>query len=128
MRRIFPGIKSTTLLIFSKSCQHFYIASGQLASIINYIFQFNNNIFWYWHGFVLYRSVNYKHIIIIIIKRKKQKYKDLEISLKPKYKQAKFINIVISTFGVFVNSSMDLLECQKTGTSTKHAGITRSRR
>ena len=36
--------------------------------------------------------------------------KDLEISFKSKHKQVEFINIVISTLGVFDSSSVDFLE------------------
>ena len=43
-------------------------------------------------------------------KRKKEKYKNLETNLKSKYKKVKFINVVISTFGVFDSSSVDFLE------------------
>lgn len=44
------------------------------------------------------------------MKRKKPKYKGLVINLNSKYIKVKFVNIVISTFGVFDNSSMDFLE------------------
>ena len=57
-------------------------------------------------------------------KRKKQMNKDLEISFKSKYKQVKFVNVVLSTLGVFHNSSVDFSKCLKTWNSTKHTGIT----
>ena len=46
-------------------------------------------------------------------RRKMEKYKDLEISFKPKYKQVRFVNIVISTLSVFDDSSVDFLDMLK---------------
>ena len=43
-------------------------------------------------------------------KPKEEKYKNLETNLKSKYKKVKFINIVISTLGVFDRSFADFLE------------------
>ena len=42
--------------------------------------------------------------------RKKEKYKNLEANFESRYKKVQFINIVISTLGVFDSSSVDFLE------------------
>ena len=57
-------------------------------------------------------------------KRKKEKYKNLETNLEYKYKKVKFINIVISTLGVFDSSSVDFLEMLEDLKFDKTSGTT----